>query len=187
MALPNGFWYYVASGFLLLILPVVFIGNIWLRGFFWKFVNVKASMGKKILIRIGTVNTDHFAVAEILDGAVHFKDRKKKGHITPLTDKSVLYRAWGIGCLDYDEDKDCFFKRDGTGVTGHDAELVDSLILRALMKPVPQNLLLIIVLIIVILLLIMLGFELYLTTQLKNQLAQLAINTAGSVTKGINP
>lgn len=149
--------YFLAAGVTLFLLPVLFISSFLLRGFFWKFLKVKSSQGRLTLLRVYTLTRDYFAVGAINDDAVRWKDNKGQWRTTPITSKGLIYQAWGINCLDTDEATNCFFKRDGTGVSSNDSEKNDSLIQRALHKPSQEKTILIVILVIGILTLLV-GF-----------------------------
>lgn len=135
MALPPDFKYFIISGLIILCIPILVIA--WFQaGFFWKFVRVKGSRGALILIKVRTVNRDYFRAGKIADGFLIYKGLTKEVKRIKLDEeKDPTYSAYGVRCIDVDDEKNCVFLRDGKGVSLHDAAKVDSLLTRALMRP----------------------------------------------------
>lgn len=180
----NDFIYYVISGFVLMILPVAFIGGVWLRGFFMPYIKVKASAGKRVLVKIRTILRDYYAVGEIIDGSLKFKSANKNSRTLILpTDKPTIYKSFNVNCIDVDEEKNCIYTLDAKGVSGYDAEKYDDLILRALLKPAlhSQMLKIIVVLIVLIIIgIIAVGAMQYQTYQVVTLLNSAKVGTVGA-------
>ena len=121
----------ITSGVLLLI---VFI-NQYMQGFFLRYAIVKASKGKKVIMKVRTKAGHYFTIGKVVDGNVSYKDRNKKEKLLTLGEGS-LYRSLGINWLDTNEENDAVFNHhEWRAVPAHDANRVDSLIKTALMKP----------------------------------------------------
>jgi hypothetical protein len=162
MALPPDFKYFVISGLIILFIPVAVIA--WFQaGFFWKFIAVKASRGQKILIKVRTVNRDYFRAGKVNDGFLIYKSLGKQIKRIKLNEEQdPTYSAFGVRCIDVDDEKNCVFARDGKGVSLHDAEKVDSLLTRCLMRPTlgDQKIMIIIIIVCVIALLVLVNMAL---------------------------
>lgn len=146
------FIYFVISGFLLMLLPVAFLAAFWFRGFLFPYLKVKASGGRKALIRAWNMTHWDFIPAQIIDGFVVFKVGKDNRRIS--VEDNQFYLMLRVHFLDIDLATNNVITRFGELKSGHDAEKTDSLLVRALMKPVPKNILLVVVLFIAILALI---------------------------------
>lgn len=160
----SNFWYFVISGFFLLLLPVVFIGSWWLKGFFWKYTSVKASQGKYLLVKIRSKLRDYYSKGFVIDGTLRFNDSKGNNRTVVLpNDRPFIYRVFGVYCVDVDEEKNCIYALDGSGVAGFDAEKFDDVIVKALAKEplLDTKIIILIVLVCVVLLLLfaVIGFE----------------------------
>jgi hypothetical protein len=144
--------------FLIVILSFIAI-NILTQGFLMKYIKVKASRGKKILINVYGLNCVYYCVGVIDENALLYKYGKHKKRIEKIS-LTAIYRKMGVDNIDIDDIKNAFVSRpDFKAVDGHDAVKTDSMIERALMLPRKNdNILLIITLIVVILTLLLVGF-----------------------------
>lgn len=104
------------------------------RGFFWKFLRVRASFGRFVLVKIRSINRDHYSVGKIHGSFLVFKGEKGDKRIN-IPSQDLLYRSLGVTWVDVDGDKDAIGKHDYSSVAGFDAEKYNNLYLRALYKP----------------------------------------------------
>lgn len=128
---------FVASYVLVLVmffLLMQFLSN----GFFSKFIRVKISRGRFILVKIFAVDNTYYTHGAIDEGFIVFKDRSKEARRLSV-DRGDVYRAIGVGCLDVDDVTNAIIKIDGTMVEGTDAIKMDHLNKRCLMKPTITN------------------------------------------------
>ena len=109
------------------------IAAILLKGFFMKYVKVRLSFGKFILVKIRSPLRDYYGVGWVEDSFLVYKRRKNNIRIL-ITDK-IFYRSLGVTWVDVDEEINAACTVDYTGVAGYDAEKYDDLLTRALMKP----------------------------------------------------
>jgi len=113
---------------------IFFVISFLMRGFFWKYFRVKASMGRLVLIKIRDINIDSFAVGSIDSDILKFKKNKEE-HSIAITDRTVFYRSMGIIWVDYDSATGGLVKPDFKGIDGFDPVKYNNLYLRALYKP----------------------------------------------------
>lgn len=171
------FYYYVASGFILMVLPVAFIAGVWLRGFFFPFLKVKASQGRLVLVRLRGSVRDHYTTGDPVDGTLRFK--VKKDYRTINMEPLAIYRSWNMNCIDIDEEKNSIILRDGQHVEGFDAQKFDDIIERALKKPNFDNNKQLVVLILLIIIILVLLANAGMTYQLYKAVTQVnSITTA---------
>lgn len=121
--------YYMVSWMILLL----FLGFIQ-KGFFWKYLKVKMSFGKLILIKVRGLTRDFFCIGEIDKNFLIFKVHKENKRIN-VEDKSVFYRCLGPIWCDVDEQKNALCKVDYSTISGFDAVKYEDLYTRALYKP----------------------------------------------------
>lgn len=109
------------------------------KGFFWSFLKVKTSAGKKVLVRVVDINNFYFKTGNIIDGEfLKFRDKDKSDKLVTIVSKTCIYRQLGVSCLDYDVKHKCLIDYGPEivhGVTSHDHERENSLHERALMRP----------------------------------------------------
>lgn len=122
----------------IVILLVLFVLSFLMRGLFWKFLKVKSSMGRLILVKIRSINIDQFVIGKIKEDSLVYELNKEEKKIV-INDKSVFYRCLGVTWVDIDESKNALVKPDFTSITGFDAVLYNNLYLRALYKPAITN------------------------------------------------
>lgn len=104
------------------------------RGFFWKFLRVKLSFGKLILVKIRALNRDYFIVGYVDENFLVFKTKDGVVRIN-IKDKEVFYRVMGTIWIDYDEGTGALSKSDYSVVSGYDPKKYSDLYIRALYKP----------------------------------------------------
>ena len=106
--------------------------------FFLNFFKVKASRGKKVLVKARGPNTDYFSTGKIVDGWLIFKDIDKDVKRIKWNNRCV-YRMLNINVVDVDDISNSLITRDYSVITGYDAKQVDHTINRAMQKPEAYN------------------------------------------------
>lgn len=109
------------------------------RGFWWKYVKVRTSFGKFVMIKIRTPLRDHFAVGWVDENFLCYKTKDDTGKFTirisiNATDK-IFYRSMAITWVDVDDEKHAVCKTDYSTIDGFDAKKFSDLNTRALMRP----------------------------------------------------
>lgn len=117
-----------------------FLVNFIQRGFFLKFLRVRMSLGRLVLIKIREVNRDLYATGEIIEGFLVFKQKtaggkKETKRVSIPKDKAIFYRTIGITMVDIDSERNSFCTIDYEAADGFDAVKFQDLYLRALYKP----------------------------------------------------
>ena len=138
----------------------LFILSVVQRGFLWKFLKVKTSFGRYIMVQIRTIHRDYFHVGWINEGFLCYKvkrDKRKSIIRHSIKDKNVFFRALGVTWVIVDEETNALLKHDLSGVSGYDAVKYDDLITRAIEAPKINSLLDKLLLAGMILLLILIG------------------------------
>lgn len=160
------------------------------KGFFWKYLKVRASMGRLVLIKIREINRDDYKVGEIEGGKLKYtvKGKDKKLIMIPKN-KPVFYKTIGITMIDIDSEKNAVCCVDYSSLEGFDAEKYNDLLLRALYKPKIDNnreKMIITCLVILLIAVAFIGYMLMqqgeVTATILNQIG----NMKGSVTGGNN-
>lgn len=108
--------------------------NIFTSGWLSKFLRVKMSRGKKILVQVNTVTQDYHRLGIIQEGFLVFKDRNKEERRIKISRDSI-YRSKGVDNVDVDDEKNVVMQRDYKSVEGFDASKFNNLYIRALYKP----------------------------------------------------
>lgn len=119
----------------ILMVITIFIISMLFRGFFWKFVKVRASMGGKVLVKIRTPLRDYYTVGWIEDNFLCYKKKKDEVKIPFDGSMNVFYRSIGVYWVDVDEEKGAICKVDYSVVNGHDLNKESDLLKRAMMRP----------------------------------------------------
>lgn len=104
------------------------------RGFFWKYVRVRLSFGRFVLVKIRAVNRDYYSVGSVEEGFLLFKIGKHFKRLV-IPDGSYFYRSLGISWCDVDDTTGGIAKLDFSGVAGFDPVKYNNLYLRALYTP----------------------------------------------------
>lgn len=104
------------------------------RGFFWKFIKVRISFGKLIMVKLRAVNRDYYKVGHIEEEFLVFKSKDGERRI-PIPDSSYFYRSIGVTFIDVDDKNSALCKPDYTTAGTFDAEKYDNLYKRTLMRP----------------------------------------------------
>jgi len=105
------------------------------RGLFWKYVRVRMSFGKLLMVKLKTVLRDHFAVGRVEDGFLIFKLRGETLRLS-IDDADAIYRCVAINWVDVDEQKNAIMRANYVAVSGFDGRKYDNLIVRALTRPI---------------------------------------------------
>lgn len=141
-----------------------------MHGFFIKYLRVKASRGKKIMVEVDTVVDRYLASGIISDGFLIYKKRhakKNEDKCRISVPAGSVYKYLGINWINVDEKNNNILKADFTVVDGHDAEQTEDLYIRALNKPSlidnKTKILIILIIIVMVMLLVigMLNFQIY--------------------------
>ena len=182
MAVPTDFYYFVVSGFLLMLLPILFLGFFWLSGFLFAFIKVKASRGRKVMVRTWNVTHFLFRPGEIIDGWLIFKHKKNNYRVK--VESEDFYRMLKLRFIDVDLENGIIFRRTGEGGTPYDPVTTDNLYVRALMAPKlegKQMLIILILLIVVLLVVLAEGGMLFQMYKVVQGLAQVGEASVGVV------
>jgi hypothetical protein len=110
------------------------------KDFFWKYLRVKLSMGKLILVKIRTPLRDYYKVGYVSENNVIYKTkdtdgRKEDIRITIPKDSLVFYKSIGVTWVDVDEEKNAILTVKYNPVSGFDAIKWNNLYIRALTRP----------------------------------------------------
>ena len=166
------------------IVTLVLIGFLQM-GFFWKYLKVKMSMGKLVLVKIREVNRDDYAVGQIEEGDLIYKLKKDNPkRINIPTNQVFFYKTLGITMIDVDSQKNAICSVDYEAVVGFDAVKQSDLLKRALYKPQIDNQKEKIIMIILVILIIAVVFSIFLSVQNSETLNAISIqisNMKGSV------
>lgn len=179
---------YVGYGIFAFVASMIFWKFI-LGGLLGPFFKVKRSRGKLLLARIRHPIQDYFVAAEISEGFLVFKDRKKEMRRIPMV-AGCVYRAATINWIEVDDEKNCIFKRDsGAAVPTYDANKTDSLLTRCLYKPglLGDNFVKIVLVFVIVLLIAVLvvGYLTYKNGQNTNAILQLLQATGQAAGVGV--
>lgn len=159
----------------------VFIGSLLIMNFITKgyvipYILVKASRGKKILIRIFGLTGRYYKPGQLVGTKLKFKDRAgDKNTLTNVSAKNV-YDEMGIKVIDYDEvQKRLVDQITFTDEDSNDPVKVDDLIERALQKPALQDKKDVIIIALCILILLGLAALLYMVYQVDINIRGLSV------------
>lgn len=176
------------------------------RGFFLKYLKVRASMGRLVLVKVRSRLRDYFECGWVDGPFLIWKHGKATNHLFLQTgkivpesevaavragapavrDRDYFYRAIGVSWIDVDEEKGAAAKTDYSAVTGHDMEAEDNMLKRALTRPAQLSKIekiIMFCLIIMALVLIFTAYHAYKSYQLEKQTLQ-AIGLLGDALKG---
>lgn len=144
--------------------------NFLTNGFINKFIAVKASRGKKVLVEVHAVGDIYYRTGVINEALLVYKDRLKQKKSILVDRGSIFYKS-GLKCVFVDDVKNAVLKPDFTAVPGFDAVKFDNLLVRALTNPILQNNLLIIVIILLVVAILLLFGNLALAYSTKKAVA----------------
>lgn len=127
------------AGYTAVLLLAIMFFSFMLKGFFWKFLKVKTSMGRLTLIKRRGQLRDEFLIGEIKEGFLVFKDRKEgKKFINRIAcdnnTNKALYRSLGVSWIDID-DENRICKCDYTAIPGFDSKKFSDLFIMAEQQP----------------------------------------------------
>jgi len=126
---------YHALGYFVSFIFAIVIFSFLQRGFLFKFIKVKASLGRKVLVRIKEVNHWIYEVGHWNEGDLIFGGKKARKRINN-TKSEHIYRSLGISWIDIDSKKyNIISPADNEAIVGFDPEKQESLVTRALYKP----------------------------------------------------
>jgi len=118
----------------LMIVTIMGMGML-LKGFFFKYLKVRTSFGKNVLVKVRTPIRDYFMIGWVEENFLCYKNKKFTIRIAINTQDKVFYRCMGIAMIDVDEEKNSVCHVDYSTVTGFDAKKHSDLLTRALMRP----------------------------------------------------
>lgn len=119
---------------ILMIITIAFVGVIQ-KGFFFKYLKVRLSFGKYVLVKIRSPLRDYYSVGWVEDAFLVFKNQKSKLRLAISSNEKIFYRCLSVNWIDIDEEKNAIAKTDYSTVTGYDAKKFSDLLTRALMRP----------------------------------------------------
>jgi len=148
------------------------------RGFLLKFLRVKASLGKLVLIRVRQVNHWDYHVGNWNEQDLIFGGKKGKKRINNIKNEH-LYRSLGINWVDLDGKVWAILPPASTeAVGGFDPEKQESLVTRALYAPPMEDLKNKIVLVLIVLAIVMGAASAYFGYNILNQVGILSTDIA---------
>jgi len=106
-------------------------------GFLTRFIKVRGSRGKLVLVKVRGVTDHYFRTGKVTEKTLIYKarDQKELKRIA-VPDQSVFYRALMVWNIDVDEESnEIISPKTGDPQNSYDAEKYDQLITRALYKP----------------------------------------------------
>ena len=121
-------------------LGIILIGfalmNFLTGGFLITFLRVKASRGKKVLVKVKSVTDSYYKIGKVSEKTLTYRARdQKENKKIPVPDGEIFYRSMSVWGCDVDEENNSFITPKGEIVATYDAEKYDQLITRALYKP----------------------------------------------------
>jgi len=121
-----------------MILTIVII-SLFLKGFFWKYLKVRTSFGKYVMVKLRGKMLDHYKVGWVEGKILKFKIKINKNTTTaniPLPDRlNFFYRCLGVAWIDIDEEKMAVCTVDYSAVSTNDVEVIDNIITRVETRP----------------------------------------------------
>lgn len=109
--------------------------SFFMRGFFWKYVKVRMSFGRLILVKVKSINRDYYSVGSISDGFLLYKAPTGEKRIDIKEVKNPIYRSLAVNWVDVDERTNGVCCPDYSTITGFDAVKYSDLYIRCLYKP----------------------------------------------------
>lgn len=122
----------------IVMLLTIFFASLLQKGFFFKYMRVKLSFGRLIMVKIRAVNRDYFMVGNIEEGFLVYKIKisgKKFRKRIRVPGNDYFYKAIGVSWIDVDDEKNAICKPDYSVVSGYDAAKYDNLLQRAMTRP----------------------------------------------------
>lgn len=105
------------------------------RGFFFKYVKVRTSFGRLLMVKIRTILRDYYEYGWVDEGFLIYKHNKETIRIAINANDKIIYRALSVNWVDVDEEKNAVSKTDYTAIAGFDSKKFSDLLTRALMRP----------------------------------------------------
>lgn len=165
------------------VILLFFVGtNFFSAGFFFTWLKVKLSRGKKILVTVRTITQDYHSAGIIDKGFLVFKDKGKEERRINLPE-NCIFKGMGVNRCVVDDEKNCVLVRDLKGVGGFDAVKYNDLYIRALYKPAifdSKEKILLAVVIVTLIAVGLVGFLVYTQTGRIDQVLQL-LGKIGSI------
>ena len=125
-------YYGIVMGLTLFVISVV------QKGFFLRYLKVRFSFGRLIMVKVRSVHRDYYRIGWIEEGFLKFKDKKETQNYicrVKIKDRGVFYRALNVLWVDFDELTKSLVKVDFTAISGYDPVSFDELLCRALKRP----------------------------------------------------
>lgn len=178
----NDFMYFIIAGAVLMLVPI-FIIAYFQSGFFGSWIKTRAGRGKYVLLKIRGKLKDQFSTGEIKgEWLITGKKENTKRILIDDSSGAVIYRAWGVACLDIDETTNAVCSVDYKAVEGFSAEKYEGLYVRALYRPsLEENNKEKIIIILIVGAIIVGVIGLFLTWSVSQQLTSLAQGSAGTI------
>lgn len=110
-----------------------FLMGFLMRGFMWKYIRVRLSFGRLVLVRVISLPSDYFEVGRIEEDMLVFK--RVFTHRISIIDSTYLMRAIGITWAYVDGRTWGILNPNLQGVDGYDPEKWEHLLTRALFRP----------------------------------------------------
>lgn len=154
-----------------------FVMNFATMGLPLKVLNVRAGMGKKVVVFVRSLTGVYYKTGTFDGTDLVWRargDKRSQKRRLDIKDGAPIFRSWGVQCVYVDEVKNAFLNPAFDGVQGHDAIKTDQLITRALTAPKIQDkkeLVIIILLVIVLLGVIYAAYQSHATAELVKTLA----------------
>ncbi len=111
----------------------VFITTWFIRKFFWKWLVVRLSAGKKVLVCVFTKLGREYAVGSYEGDYLKIKFKKKTKYIT--FDENAVFRDLGVNWVFVDSNSWSCFNKKSFETIPVDMEVINNIIVRALTKP----------------------------------------------------
>jgi len=113
-----------------------------LRGFFWPYMKVRISFGRKVMVKIRSKLTDYYTIGRIEDSFLVYENPNKKSksqsdeiRIAIPSERNCFYRTLAVNWIDIDEETYGVCTVNYNAVSGFDAVKYSDLLTRALMRP----------------------------------------------------
>jgi hypothetical protein len=169
---------------IMLVFSIGGLFNFLSNGYLIKFIRIKASRGKQVLVQEWGISNCKFFIGQIDENnTLNYKVNKKQKKISNLGKDDIL-RVYGLPVVNISSEKNSIIRIvDNQEIAGHDPIKVDSMIKQALMLGQMLdnkmfNILLIIVIIATIGILINIGLTYYMMDYLQNNINQIAMEVA---------
>lgn len=162
---------------------LIFVVNFLTKGFLIQYLIVKASQGRKILMRVHSATDIYFVIGKWEDGFLKFKNRakeKKSVAISDVTMKVAIQSTLGVFLVEIDESGDKIINTDWDVVKFEvPAGVVDNLIYRIKNRPQPkskQELIIMVLCFIILLAVAFCLFKIFALEQIITELGKLSGN-----------